>query len=79
VRDTTPGSRLQFDFTAVKLLDYQTQWSQLEASRNPFAVVVMAHLKTQETKGNSSGRKAWNRKAWKLILIKRLYSLGYSR
>jgi hypothetical protein len=58
----------------VKLLDYQTQWSQLEASRNPFAAVVMAHPKTQETKGHAS-----NRKAWKLTLIKRLYSLGYSR
>jgi hypothetical protein len=71
---TTPGSRLQFDFTAVKLLDYQTQWSQLEASRNPFAVVVMAHLKTQETKGHASRRKTW-----KLTLVKRLYELGYSR
>jgi hypothetical protein len=71
---TTPGSRLQFDFTAVKLLDYKTQWSQLEASRNPFAVVVMAHLKTQETRRDSGSRKVW-----KLTLVKRLYELGYDR
>jgi Domain of unknown function (DUF4351) len=70
----TPGSAVQFDFTAVKLLDYQTQWAQLEASRNPFAIVVMTHLKTQETKGDASDRQAW-----KFVLVKRLYELGYNR
>jgi Domain of unknown function (DUF4351) len=70
----TLGSTLQFNFTAVKLLDYQVQWTQLEASRNPFAVVVMAHLKTQETRKDSGSRKAW-----KMTLVKRLYELGYSR
>jgi hypothetical protein len=71
---TTPGSTLQFDFTAVKLLDYQSQWSQLEQSRNPFAIVVMTHLKTQATK-----RDPADRKAWKFTLVNRLYELGYSR
>ncbi len=71
---TTPGSALQFDFTAVKLLDYETQWAQLEQSRNPFAIVVMSHLKTRETKDS-----AIDRKAWKVRLVKRLYELGYSR
>jgi hypothetical protein len=71
---TTPSSSLTFEFTAVKLLDYHQQWPQLEQSRNPFAVVVMTHLKTQETK-----RNATDRKTWKLTLVKRLYDLGYSR
>jgi Domain of unknown function (DUF4351) len=71
---TTLGSSLQFNFTAVKLLDYQSQWRQLEASQNVFAIVVMAHLKTQETK-----RNAGDRKAWKFTLVKRLYERGYSR
>ncbi|MEB3292122.1 MAG: hypothetical protein VKJ24_03080, partial [Synechococcales bacterium] len=71
---TTPGSALEFSFTPVKLLDYQTQWNQLEQSRNPFAIVVMSHLKTQETKGRSRERKTW-----KVRLVKRLYELGYSR
>jgi Domain of unknown function (DUF4351) len=71
---TTPGSSLDFQFTAVKLLDYETQWSQLEQSRNPFAVVVMSHLKTRETKDN-----AIDRKVWKVRLVKRLYELGYER
>jgi Domain of unknown function (DUF4351) len=70
----SPGSWLQFEFTAVKLLDYRVLWGQLEQSRNPFAVVVMAHLKMQETQGD------WvERKAWKFTLVKRLYELGYDR
>ena len=70
---TTPGSALQFDFTAVKLLDYETQWTQLEQSRNPFAVVVMSHLKTRETQNS-----AIDRKTWKVRLVRRLYELGFS-
>jgi hypothetical protein len=70
----TVGSAVQFDFTVVKLLDYRSQWAQLEESRNPFAVVVMAHLKTQQTK-----RDLTSRKAWKFVLVKRLYEMGYSR
>jgi Domain of unknown function (DUF4351) len=70
----TPGSALRFDFTSVKLLDYQSQWTHLEQSNNPFAIVVMAHLKTQETT-----RATQKRKNWKFILVKRLYEEGYSR
>jgi hypothetical protein len=70
----TPASSLQFDFTAVKLLDYQTQWKQLEQSHNPFAIVVMTHLKTQETRRNASERKIW-----KFTLVKQLYEAGYGR
>ena len=71
---TTPESSLEFNFKAVKLLDYETQWSQLEQSRNPFAVVVMSHLKTRETKDS-----AIDRKIWKVRLVKRLHELGYDR
>ena len=71
---TTSGSSLQFNFTSVKLLDYASQWEELEASQNVFATVVMTHLKAQETK-----RNIVNRKEWKLILVKRLYERGYDR
>ncbi|MDU9050689.1 MAG: hypothetical protein Q3M30_17715 [Candidatus Electrothrix sp. Rat3] len=47
----------------------------MEDSDNPFAVVVMAHLKAQET---ASGR-AEERKQWKLRLIRLLYARGYER
>jgi hypothetical protein len=70
----TPGSRLDFEFTAVKLLDYQQQWAALEADSNPFAVVVMAHLKAQEMKN-----KAQERKDWKFLLVRGLYEKGYNR
>ncbi|MEI2689585.1 MAG: hypothetical protein V9H69_07660 [Anaerolineae bacterium] len=44
------GCRAKLDFPTVKLLDYRKQWSKLEFSVNPFATVVMAHLKAQETR-----------------------------
>jgi hypothetical protein len=34
----------------IKLIDYIPLWAKLEASQNPFAIVVMAHLKTKETR-----------------------------
>jgi hypothetical protein len=66
------GTKHTFEFTTVKLLDYRAQWSELEKSDNPFATVVMAHLKTQET-----SNKQRERKEWKLSLIRRLYELGW--
>ncbi|MDV2998172.1 MAG: hypothetical protein N4J56_007877 [Chroococcidiopsis sp. SAG 2025] len=68
------GCQVNFKFPIVKLLDYFQQWSALEASRNPFATVVMAHLKAQETRDNATGRFAS-----KLALTRRLYEQGYSR
>ena len=68
------GSRTGLWFPSVKLLDYREKWAELEASKNPFASVVMAHLKALETKGDNEQRYYW-----KLILIKRLYSLGYDK
>jgi Domain of unknown function (DUF4351) len=67
-----PDTRLNFEFGTVKLLDYQNRWAELEASDNPFATVVMAHLKTQET-----NKKLRERKTWKFSLIRRLYERGW--
>ncbi|WP_017651266.1 DUF4351 domain-containing protein [Fortiea contorta] len=66
-----PNTRLNFEFGIVKLLDYQNRWTELENSDNPFATVVMAHLKTQQTT-----KKFAERKTWKFSLIRRLYELG---
>ncbi len=68
------GSEILFRFPIVKLLDYKQQESTLEASRNPFATVVMAHLKAQETRKDGSKRKAS-----KLALTRRLYELQFER
>ncbi|MUG95933.1 transposase [Scytonema sp. UIC 10036] len=66
------GCDMRLRFPIVKLLDYT--WETLESSDNPFAVVVMAHRKTQETTQSSPERLQW-----KLRLIKGLYQRGYSR
>jgi hypothetical protein len=67
-------TKLAFQFGTVKLLDYREQWADLEQSRNCFAIVVMAHLRTQESRKN-----ARKRKEWKFSLIRRLYEVGYEQ
>ncbi|MGF2037785.1 MAG: Rpn family recombination-promoting nuclease/putative transposase [Nostoc sp. CmiVER01] len=66
-----PDCGLHFRFGTVKLLDYQNRWTELENSDNPFATVVMAHLKTQQTT-----KQLGERKTWKFSLIRRLYEQG---
>jgi len=73
VMQGSPGI-IAFNFPMAKLLDYKDRWQELEESRNPFATVVMAHLKAQETRGEQQERKRW-----KLSLIRRLYQKGYER
>jgi hypothetical protein len=68
------GCDVRFNFPVVKLLDYAEDWPALESNRNPFATVVMAHLKAQETRDD-----ALSRKDWKLRLTRRLYEQGYDR
>ncbi|CBN54244.1 MULTISPECIES: Rpn family recombination-promoting nuclease/putative transposase [Kamptonema] len=68
------GCRVSLEFPIAKLLDYESQWQSLESSRNPFAVMVMAHLKTQVTRGLPQERKLW-----KWSLVRSLFDRGYSR
>ena len=56
-----------------KLLDWHARWAELEASHNPFALVMMAHLKAQECQDGPA------RKGWKLRLVRLLYQRGYTR
>jgi Putative transposase, YhgA-like len=65
------GCTIGIQFPIVKLLDYRGDVEQLETAQNPFASVVLAHLKTQETRSNPAGRLTW-----KLRLIKSLYDRG---
>jgi flagellar biosynthesis/type III secretory pathway protein FliH len=66
------GSKVSLKFSVAKLLSYGDRWSELEKSNNPFSIVVMAHLKAQETR-----KKDDDRKNWKLYIIKQLYKRGY--
>ena len=68
------GCEVKFKFPVVKLLDYSQRWAELSDNSNPFATVVMAHLKAKETRQDDSRRKRW-----KLDLTKRLYEKGYQR
>jgi hypothetical protein len=68
------GSQTSLQFPTVKLLDYERQWLSLEQNPNPFAVMVMAHLKTQSTR-----QKPNERLQWKLMVTKSLYQRGYTR
>jgi hypothetical protein len=68
------GCRVSLQFPMVKLLDYQTRGDLLSGSTNPFAVIVAAHLTTQQTNQDPQGRYQG-----KLRLAKSLYQRGYSR
>jgi hypothetical protein len=68
------GCQMSFKFPTVKLLNYRNDWAALEKDDNPFATVVMAHLKAQETRHDDEKRAEW-----KLFLIRRLYERGYER
>ncbi len=68
------GCRVSLEFPAAKILDYEAQWESLAQNTNPFAVVVMAHLKTKATQQNPESRLQW-----KLSLVRSLYDRGYRR
>lgn len=68
------GCRSSLHFPTIKLLDYQERWPQLENNLNPFAVMVMAHLRTKASRNDPK-----NRLQYKLTLVKQLYERGYQR
>ena len=67
------GCALNFRFPTCKLLDLNARWAELEDDPNPFALVVMAHLKAQESKDGAT------RKGWKMRLVRLLYERGSGR
>jgi hypothetical protein len=67
------GVEVDFRFPTVKLLDYAARRPELEASENPFATVILAHLDTQETR-----RDQGERKERKFRLFKRLFERGWN-
>ncbi len=67
------GTEVGFRFPVVKLLDYAARRAELEASDNPFATVVLAHLDTRETR-----QKLGERKDRKFALVKRLLERGWA-
>jgi hypothetical protein len=72
-RDELWGWSVRMTFPPVKLLDYAGREAELEADRNPFAKVVLAHLKALETRRDPAGRRAW-----KFRLVRGLYEQGFA-
>jgi len=68
------GCKVEMIFPSVKLLAYRENSDDLEHSKNPFAVVVMTHLRALDTRQDHA-RRMW----WKMELCKSLYARGYSR
>src|SRR5262249_22118834 len=64
-----PGNRCE----PAKLLRYAGREAELEADANPFARVVLAHLKALETRNDPAGRHAW-----KVRLVRGLYEGSFS-
>ena len=71
--ETLLGSSLKLTMQTVKLLDFANRIDELEASTNPFASVILAHLKTQATKHDPETRFVW-----KMRFIRNLYERGFS-
>lgn len=67
------GCRLGLEFPVVKLLDFTTRWEELEQSANPFAAVIMAHLKALATR-----RAPRSRYQWKMRIARGLYEHRWS-
>jgi hypothetical protein len=72
-RSSLFGCEAGLQFPAVKLLDLAADEAMLEASVNPFAQVVLGHLKARQTHGDPAGRHVW-----KLRLVRGLYERGFS-
>jgi hypothetical protein len=68
------GWSVQMNWPPVKLLDYADRVAELEQSKNPFAAVVLAHLKALETRHD-----VVRRRDWKFRLARGLYERGFSK
>lgn len=68
------GCRVRLDFPVVKLLDYEARLEELEQDDNPFALVVLAHLRTLQTQTDN---RMPMRKAFKKQLLHLSWQRGY--
>jgi hypothetical protein len=53
------GWSSRMTFPTAKLLDYANLEAELEADKNPFAKIVLAHLKALETRRDPETRRQW--------------------
>lgn len=67
------GTKVGIEYATAKLLDYAADEAALESHSNPFAVVVLAHLKTLEAAHDDEARRRWE-----VRLVKGLYERGFN-
>jgi hypothetical protein len=72
-RSSLFGCETGIRFPTVKLLDFAVQEAVLETSANPFAKIVLAHLKSRQTHQHPVDRHDW-----KLRLVRGLYDSDLS-
>ena len=72
-RQSVFGCETGIRFPMVKLTDFAVREAELMASTNPFATLVLAHLRTIQTSGNPAARKAS-----KTSLVRSLYERSFS-
>jgi hypothetical protein len=65
------GCKVGIEYPVVKLWDYVAHLDALEAHPNPFAILVAAHLRTQQTRDDPEARRGW-----KVRLVRSLYERG---
>jgi hypothetical protein len=67
------GCSLRLKYPVAKLLDWRGRETELESSPNPFARVLLAHLRALETRGDPAERGRY-----KIQLVKGLYEHGWT-
>lgn len=67
-KEELSGSPIEMRFPIIKLIDYKSRIQGLEASSNPFALVILAQLSTLEKQSPKA------RLISKINLIKRFYT-----
>ena len=68
------GTKAQFEFPWVKLLDFRSRLTELETSTNPFALLVASTLYTYDTEG-----RPVERRRHKFRLVRNLYEAGLDK
>lgn len=63
--------RLLYRFETAKLLDFRPRIAELERSDNPFALIVLAHLYTKETRSDQERRRACKLRLFRLLIERR--------
>jgi hypothetical protein len=67
------GCELIFRFPTADIMNFEADWDRLENDPNPFAIVVMAHIKARSVEEGAE------RKRWKLHLVRLLLDRGYDK